>query len=399
MFSAVQTPLCYTNHDATDAEDGNGVSRASSVSAKDKPNGGKRKTTKQRRDDSESFESRSQYVAWCGPQHPSWGPSAPQYFPVNAAPFNAQFQQPYPNTPQPMYAPGQPYTSPMMPNNGFAPQYAGVPTVSAPLSSCSHVTLTRLQYPAPPMSQAVPQAVPPPPPQGYRGPNPPVGGQFGSPVPSISQPAWSQQSFGQNAYPPRSSPVPTHGIPYLYGQLPVHVNPNDPKSQHPIPGSYNRQAFNPKTQSFVPASGLPMQAPAPPPPPPGLYGGSSPRHGSPQFHSPHMNYNGFQQPIPQPSFGPTPGPYGMSRQSSNNSIPPYHAVPQQQQQQQQPPHVPVPVPPHGPQHMPPMPPASMMQMPAKPPTAGPPGSGPGQTTFSHLPNYGNPATLPQKPSA
>lgn len=297
-----------------------------------------------------------------------------------------------------MYAPGQPYTSPMMPNNGFAPQYAGVPTVSAPLSSCSYVTLTRLQYPAPPMSQAVPQAVPPPPPQGYRAPNPPVGGQFGSPVPSISQPAWSQQSFGQNAYPPRSSPVPTHGIPYLYGQLPVHVNPNDPKSQHPIPGSYNRQAFNPKTQSFVPGSGLPMQAPAPPPPPPGLYGGSSPRHGSPQFHSPHMNYNGFQQPIPQPGFGPTPGPYGMSRQSSNNSIPPYHAVPQQQQQQQQPPHVPVPVPPHGPQHMPPMPPVGMMQMPTKPPAAGPPGSGPGQTTFSHLPNYGNPATLPQKPS-
>ena len=244
------------------------------------------------------------------------------------------------------------------------------------------------------MPQPVPQAVPPPPQQAYRAPNPPVGGQFGSPVPSISQPAWSQQSFGQNAYPPRSSPVPTPGIPYLYGQLPVHVNPNDPKSQHPIPGSYNRQAFNPKTQSFVPASGLPMQAP-PPPPPPGLYGGSSPRHGSPQFHSPHMNYSGFQQqPMAQPGFGPTPGPYGMSRQGSNNSIPPpYHAV-----QQQQPPHVP---PPHGPQHMPPaglpMPPAGLMQIPPKP--AGVPGPPPsGQTTFSHLPNYGNPATLPQKPS-
>jgi len=107
------------------------VSRASSVSAKDKPNGGKRKPAKVRRDDSEPFESRSQYVAWCGPQHPTWGPAAPQYYPVNTAPFNAQFQQPYPATPQPMYAPAaQAYTPQMMPNNGFAPQYTAMPTVS-----------------------------------------------------------------------------------------------------------------------------------------------------------------------------------------------------------------------------------------------------------------------------
>ena len=123
-----------TNYEHADGEDSNGVSRASSVSAKDKPNGGKRKATKQRRDDSESFESRSQYVAWCGPQHPSWPTSAPQYFPVNAAPFNGQFQQQaYPTAPQPMYAPpGQPYTPQLMPNNGFAPQYTGMPAVSGP---------------------------------------------------------------------------------------------------------------------------------------------------------------------------------------------------------------------------------------------------------------------------
>ncbi|KAK4122327.1 hypothetical protein N657DRAFT_657171 [Parathielavia appendiculata] len=345
----------------TDGEDSNGVSRASSVSAKDKPNGGKRKANKQRRDDSENFESRSQYIAW--PQHPAWGPSAPQYFPVNAAPFNAQFQPPYPTPPQSMYPPGQAYTPPMMPNNGFTPQYAGMPP-----------------YPVPPMPQAVPQTGPPPPQPGYRAPNaPPVGGPYGSPVPNAAQPAWPQQGFAQNAYPPRSSPVPPAGIPYAYGQLPANANPNDPKSQHPIPGSYNRQVFNPKTQSFVPGNGLPMQPPAPPPA--GPYGGSSPRHGSPQFPSPHMSYGGFQQPLPQPGFGPVPGPYGMTRQGSNTSIPSYHPV-------QQPVHVPAP---HGPQLMPP---SGPMHMPNKP--AGPAGI-PGQT-FGHLPNYGNPATLPQKPS-
>jgi hypothetical protein len=286
-----------------------------------------------------------------------------------------------------MYAPGQPYAPQMMPNNGFAPPYGGVPTVSPhafPTFGGNDNPLTRLQYPTPPMPQAVPQAVPPPPQQGYRAPNPPLGGPYGSPVPNMAQPTWPpQQGFGQTEYPPRASPVPPAGIPYAYGQLPANANPNDPKSQHPIPGSYNRQAFNPKTQSFVPANGLPMQPPPPPPPPAaGPYGGSSPRHGSPQFQPPHMGYGGFQQqPMPQPGYGPAPGPYGLTRQGSNNSMPPYHAV-------QAPPHVP---PPHGPpQHLPPTGP---MHMPNKP--GGP--SGPGQT-FSHLPNYGNPATLPQKPS-
>ncbi|KXX79300.1 R3H domain-containing protein 2 [Madurella mycetomatis] len=332
-----------------DNEDGNGVSRASS-----------------RRDDSESFESRSQYVAWCGPQQQTWAPAAPQYYPVNAAPFNGQFQQPYPNTPQPMYATAQPYPPQMMPNNGFTPQYTGMAA-----------------YPTPP----VPQAVAPPPQQAYRAPNPPVGGPYTAPVPSLPQQPWPQQSYGQNAYPPRASPTPA-GIPYAYGQLPANANPNDPKSQHPIPGSYNRQTFNPKTQSFVPANGIPMQQQPPPPPPPGPYGGSSPRHGSPQFHSPHMSYSGYQQPIPQAGFAPAPGPYGMTRQGSNNSMAAYHAV--QQQQQQPPPHGP---PPHGPQHMPPTGP---MHMPPKPAPTGP--AGPAGQSFSHLPTYGNPATLPQKPS-
>lgn len=130
------------NCGSTDGEDSNGVSRASSVSAKDKPNGSKRKP--KRRDDSESFESRSQFVAW--PQHPGWGPSAPQYFPVNAAPFVGQFQQPYPNTPQPVYAPNQAFTPQMVPNNGFNPQYTGVPTVSVPFldSTRRSSNLTRL---------------------------------------------------------------------------------------------------------------------------------------------------------------------------------------------------------------------------------------------------------------
>ncbi|KAL1836829.1 hypothetical protein VTJ49DRAFT_4610 [Mycothermus thermophilus] len=386
IFGSVEN----TENAKEDGAESNGMSRASSVSAKDKPNGGKKKPNK-RRDDSENFESRSQFVAWCGPSHPAWGPSVPQYyFPINAAPpFNPQYQQqPYANSPQPqpVYVPAQPFPPQMMPSNGFNPPYTGGMST----------------YPTPPMPPAVPHTVPPSPQQGYRGPNPPMTAPYGSPVPGIPQPAWPQQGFAQNGYPPRSSPVPVAGIPYAYGQLPAHANPNDPKSQHPIPGSYNRQAFNPKTQSFVPGTGMPPQ---PPMPVAGPYG-SSPNHGSPRFHSPHMNYGAFpQQMPPQPGFGGPPGPYGMARQGSNNptpSGPPYHS-PQHQQHPPQPPPQQQQQSPHGPQHVPPPPTGpGAMHVPNKP--AGgppPPPSGPGQsaTTFSNLPNYGNPATLPQKPSS
>ncbi|KAK4190608.1 hypothetical protein QBC35DRAFT_61557 [Podospora australis] len=384
-----------------DGEDGNGVSRASSVSAKDRNNGGKRKPNKQRRDD-EGFESRSQFVAWPGPNQQTWAPAPTQYLPINSPQFNAQYHQPqnYPVAVQSMYASGQQYPPQMIPSNGYAAQYNTMPQA----------------YPVPP----VPQARPPPPQQTYANPAP-IPGPYMTPVPSIPQPAWPQQQqqqplpplqvqaqpqpplrppvqppqaqpqpgFGQSAYPPPSgSPVPGHaGIPYLYGQLPANNNPHDLKSQHPIPGSYNRQAFNPKTQAFIPGNGIPMQAA----PPPGPYGGTSSHHGSPhpQFNSPHMSYSGYQQPIPQPvpqpipqpGYAPVLGPYGMSRQSSNTSMTQYHGV-QQQQPHHGPPHVPQHMIPGGPPHIPPK-------------SNGPPGSG---QTFSHLPNYGNPATLPQKPS-
>lgn len=190
--------------------------------------------------------------------------------------------------------------------------------------------------------------------------------------PPLQQQPLQQQPFNQSPYPQsRASPNPG-GIPYAYGQLPANANPNDPKSQHPIPGSYHRQPFNPKSQTFVPANGIAQMQGSNP------YGGSSPHHGSPQFNSPHMSYSGFQQPLPQPVF-PGPGAYGMARQGSNNSMTQYHHGVQQ----------PLGLP-HGPQHMAPN---GSPHIPTK--SIGLPGA---VQTFSHLPNYGNPATLPQKPT-
>ncbi|KAI2624929.1 hypothetical protein GGR54DRAFT_541753 [Hypoxylon sp. NC1633] len=336
-------------------EDVNGISRASSVSAKDKSNLGKRvKTSKQRRDDSESFDSRSQYQLYYHPHQTNW--QTAQYIPISQGQYGSPAQQPYQGPmPQAYAPPAQTYPA-MMPNTGF-PQYGNMPV-----------------YPPPPP--------PPPPPQPQSTPpryTPSNGSMtgYGGPVPTPPVQPW-QPNFTQA--PPSTSPYQNRpsqpqpqgnpgalGIPYAFGQLPANANPHDPKSQHPIPGSYNRHAFNPKTQSFVPGNGI-MQA-QPPLPPPYNMGG----HGSPQIGSPHLAYSGYNSPAPpQPYVG---GPsYGMSRQGSNNSLPPYHPPPQH-------------LPQHPSAHLPQVPP----QMPNKP---SPPG--PGQV-FSHLTNYGTPATLPQKP--
>ncbi|KAI0472691.1 hypothetical protein GGR56DRAFT_577469 [Xylariaceae sp. FL0804] len=339
-----------------DTEDVNGMSRASSVSAREKSNLGKRgKTGKQRREDSESFESRSQFRAYYHNPTMEW---APQYMGANM-PYNGPVQHPYPyGVPQPIsqsyqHAPQAYHT--IMPNNGY-PQYSTVPG-----------------YPPQPQS-----AQPP-----YGPSNGSMGGGYGPPTQPSPPQSW-QPSFNQEPSPgpyqgrgARSQPQGngSHmGVPYAYGQLPANANPHDPKSQHPIPGSYNRHAFNPKTQSFVPGSGLnPAQPPLAP------YNMQAP-HGSPQIGSPHLAYNGYHSPSQAQPYMGGPG-YGMSRQGSNSSLSAYHPPPQHMPQ-------------HAPAHL-----SQIPQIPNKPgiPPQGP-AAGPGQP-YSHLPNYGNPATLPQKPPA
>ncbi|KAH8893161.1 hypothetical protein GQ53DRAFT_645307, partial [Thozetella sp. PMI_491] len=387
-----------------EGEDSNGVSRASSVSAKASNLGGKKKA-KQRREDAESWDSRSNYapVAWGSTQNATWAPMMnnpnQQFFPAGNDQYNGQYQQPlYGNGVQPVFGAAQSYPQPMA-NNAYVPAYNGMPT--------SH--------------------------QRYPPPNPaPMGAPYGSPMQSMAQQPWQQnypqpqqqnggyaqpqpgyaqpppptynQPTPQAQFPPRSVPPPT-GIPYAYGQLPANANPKDPKSQHPIPGSYKGHggSFNPKSSSFVPGPNgggmgpmqapmqTPMQAPIPASmqgPHPTFYPGS----GSPQFNSPHMSYSGYQQPIPPQHpqgipppavYGAANNSYGMVRQGSNNSIPPYHAGPLG--------------PPHGPQSLPPNPAPNnhIHHNNGKPVVAQ---GGPAQA-FNHLPNYGNPATLPQKPSA
>lgn len=169
----------------------------------------------------------------------------------------------------------------------------------------------------------------------------------------------------------------------------MNGNPNDPKTQHPIPGSYSRPSFNPMTQSFVPANGgISMQSAS------GPYGTSSPLHGSPQMMHQSVNFGGYQPSIPPPGgYAPPPlplGSYGMARQGSNNSIAGYHHAQQAHMGTMTP----------GLAHQSHLPPQSHIplkpqnHMPVKPAVP----QGPIGRNFTHLPTYGNPATLPQKPA-
>lgn len=199
-------------------------------------------------------------------------------------------------------------------------------------------------------------------------------GSYGQPVQTNQHQSWSQpQAYNnpapQSPYQSRVSPVQMgNAMPYAhypFGQLPAHLNPHDPKSQHPIPGSYNRHAFNPKTQSFVPGNGMsPVQASIAP------YNASG-MHGSPQIGPAHLAYGSYSSANQQPYMGGSA--YGMSRQGSNSSLPPYHQNP----------------------HIPHMGTQAMAMKSGIPPQGMPPGVG--QQSFTHLSNYGNPASLPQKP--
>lgn len=111
-------------------EDGMGMSRASSVSVRDKANGVKKG---RRRRDSDTFETRSNYVAYApayGHSHqPTW--VQPQYVSATTQ-FSGPAQQPYPTPiPPAVYgAPSQPYP-PMMPaGGGYGPQYNNMVNVS-----------------------------------------------------------------------------------------------------------------------------------------------------------------------------------------------------------------------------------------------------------------------------
>lgn len=116
----------------TDTEDGNEMSRSSSVSTKERAGQGKKaKPLKQRREESDNFDVRSQYTPFFpqqAPTGPTWAP-APQYAPIVPQQFNGVVQNGYQTIPQQFGPQSQSFNTTLM-NNGNIQPYAHIPPVS-----------------------------------------------------------------------------------------------------------------------------------------------------------------------------------------------------------------------------------------------------------------------------
>lgn len=269
---------------------------------------GKKKTRK--RNDDDDFEPRSQFPQYYANSsafpNPGYGDGT-FYFPQYSGMMTGASQYTVPQTASPppmMYPAGyasadpsgqmqyinaQQYVSPPVNNGMNASNYVQSPTGNFDLSSQFQQVMS--------FSAATPQLMAP----KTQSPN----------YAASQQQAW-QSSYDPAAYgyaqpgPPaqypdrsKSSPAQSaNNVPYAYGQMPNPGLQNGAKSQHPLPGSFNRQPpqFNPQTQAFIPGSGR---------------SGSMPMPG-PQINSPYPNPFGMP-PNSMQQYRTTPQVHGMQQ--------------------------------------------------------------------------------------
>lgn len=324
------------------------ISRSSSASGKKKPK-------KQRNYDDDGFEARSRYTTFYpqqyamstftgdnGPYYGGYpGPMQTQQYPgMNGngsppPPFNGGYPMMMPQDAQPSYGwTGQAYPAsngpmayPAYPNmpNGYdmssdfqrsmqSFQSAGMPSQVTPKMANVPMASYQETYQPQPQPMAMNPAWPPMNPQ---------------PSYPMAQPQYAHNTPGNR---PMSAPIqhpPTNT--YAYGAFPTSPYGGKPnRNQHPIPGSFNRQQFNPQSQAFVPGGRngpFPMQPnmSAMPPQPMNGYGNFQ-MPTTPQMSSPMPN----QMPRPSPpvayqqTFGSPRGGqhvHPASLQSSSSQTP------------------------------------------------------------------------------
>lgn len=255
----------------------NQVSRASSVNEKKKA---------KKRNNDDGFEARSKFnayyptVHYAGATYDQTPSSATYYNPYNPQ-ANMSISQPGTlgvTVPSQAYQPGYPpmANSPTFPMamqqisamnstyyNGLTQNPPAFPIYNQP---------THAQYYQPVQPQMGMGQQPPPMSSSTLSNN----GQLSRSQSQMSDQQWQQNSYPhpysrprdqQQYYPPpvhdQASAASIHPVPYQYGQLPYQAAtlPGG-RTQHPLPGSYSRQAFNPQTRAFVPNAGVASQGPS-----------------------------------------------------------------------------------------------------------------------------------------
>lgn len=242
---------------------------------------GKKKGKKQRNCDDDGFEARSQFNPYYGspyiingysPETAFYGTypammSPQQYTAMDLATstpmmYGNEFMPMVQQEVQPQYS---------WPPQGFVPSNVGLGVQSfAPQVPTGYDMAEHFQRGMHSFQTATPSAqssstISPPQlasfPEHFRTQAQPVN-QSWPQAPYDPSPQMAQQQFVPAAYPdrPMSSSQAPSPLPYAYGQLPGPPYPNgkSPRNQHPVPGSFNRQQFNPQSQTFVPTT--PMTA-------------------------------------------------------------------------------------------------------------------------------------------
>ena len=290
----------------------NEVSRTSSANEK--------KKTKKHRNNDDGFHARSQYNAYYPTmQYPNTtfdqaAGSAAYFSPYGPQQINTM--GPSGNLSPPMFQQGynQGYTS--MPNS---PTYPMV-MQQGPMMSGSNLSGQNNNLGV--YNQQVPQQYYQPMQQSMMGQQSPAmsspalssNAQLSRPQPQLPDQPWLQNGFSYSYQQSRNQqpvyPSPMHDrspvigmatVPYQYGQLPYQPNAPGGKAPHPLPGSYNRQAFNPQTRAFIPGNGfIPPQAAS--------YGSRTSSNGS--QGQPYGQQPAYLQPSSTPSISymsPVPG--------------------------------------------------------------------------------------------
>ncbi|KAF1997553.1 hypothetical protein P154DRAFT_440947 [Amniculicola lignicola CBS 123094] len=305
------------------------VSRSSSAS-------GKKKNKKQRNFEDDGFEARSRFNAFYPQQYTvsGYGGEGPMYY----AGYPPQMQNPQfatmnanvpapgayhngypamiPPDTQPQYDwSGQQYPSPQNPmaypayspaQNGYdmSGDYQRSMQTFQPPAVPSQVTpkmanTPMASYADPYQAQAMAQN------QAWQQMNQ-------QPTYAMNQSTYSQNGQGNRPMSaPSQGPVPNA---YQYGQFPPSPYNGKPhRNQHPLPGSFNRQQFNPQSQTFVPGGrNMPYQM--------------QPNMG--QLGSQGMNgYGNYTMPGPPQMSGMSPSiphaqPYAAVRSMQHNSSAP-----------------------------------------------------------------------------
>jgi hypothetical protein len=287
---------------------------------------GKKKNKKQRNYDDDDFQARSRFNVYYPQQYPAPGYNGenavyyngfpgpvpnPQYSSMNAgASPPTNYSNPYPTAISPdgqaQYGwPGQQFQpsngSTMYPNygtmqsgydlsndfqRGMSFQNAGIPSQVTP--KMGNVPMASYQD-----SYQQPQ---------HMSMNPGWSQMPQQPSYPMAQGSYAPSGPGNRPMSaPHQGPMPTS---YPFGQFPANPYNGKPNHhQHPIPGSYNRQQFNPQSQAFIPGGrNMPFQMQ------PGMSQGPPPMngYGYNNYQMPGPNTMAHQVPRMSPSAGSTP---------------------------------------------------------------------------------------------